>query len=405
MKVIYQGKLYESVFSQQTENKILEAVKSATKYDPNVENKLYRVGGSVRDKLLGVESKDIDYLVTNVSLENLKKALEPISDSIVSTNVGESMQVIKAVIDGSDEPYDFAIPRTEVYGGSGRHDDLQTFGDPSLSVKEDLARRDLTMNAVAYDVETHQFVDPFGGVQDIHNKVLKAVGNPNERFAEDPLRILRVLQFANRFGFAIEQHIMEAIKKNVALLDNITGERILEEFKKAFTKGNSKGNMKFVEMLTDTGIGAHIFGTSFDPIGVNVIYGDKWIVNMILLFINGGNFERMKPSTDVMTAITLARKLTNSDPLSVMFKNERYLPVLTDAFKTIADPTLMDKLRKLYEVPLVNKDLKISSEYLMSKGYSGPRLGAIQKKLIEEIYNKNIANNENDIKHYLDSLQ
>jgi tRNA nucleotidyltransferase/poly(A) polymerase len=234
---------------------------------------------------------------------------------------------------------------------------------------------------------------------------LKAVGNPNERFAEDPLRILRVLQFANRFGFTIEAKTMEAIKKNVALLDNITGERILEEFKKAFTKGNSKGNMKFVEMLIDTGIGTHIFGTSFDPIGVNIIYGDKWIVNMILLFINGGDFARMKPSTDVSTAITLARALLKNDPLSVMFKNERYLQVITDALKSIGDPELMDKLGKLNGVPLANKDLKISSEYLMSKGYSGPKLGAIQRQLVDEVYMRKISNDENDIKHYLEMIK
>mgnify|MGYP001240602276 CR=1 FL=1 len=405
MKLIYQGKLYESVFSQETENKILNAIKSAKKYASNAENKLYRVGGSVRDELLGVESKDIDYLVTNVALDELKKALEPISDNIVSTNVGESMQVIKAVIDGSDEPYDFAIPRTEKYGGSGTHTDVIATGDPSIPVEEELGRRDLTINAIAYNVETHLLVDPFGGVHDIHNKLLKAVGNPNERFSEDPLRILRVLQFANRFGFDIEPSTMSAIKNNVALLDNITGERILEEFKKAFTKGNSKGNAKFIEMLIDTGIGTHVFGSGFDPVSVNIIYGDRWIVNMILLFINGGDFAKMKPSTDVSTAISLAKSLTKSDPLAVMFKNERYLPVIKDAFKSMGDETLINKLNSLEGVPLSTRDLSISSQFLMDNGYVGPRLGALQKNMINEIYLKHIRNDENDLKNYLDSLK
>ena len=142
-----------------TEKKILAAVKNAPKFDESKENKLYRVGGVVRDEIFGAKSKDIDYLVTNVAFEDLKVALTAIADNIVSTNVGESMQVIKAVIDGSEEPYDFAIPRTEVYGGSGRHDDLQAFGDPSLPVESDLARRDLSFNAIAKDVETGEYID------------------------------------------------------------------------------------------------------------------------------------------------------------------------------------------------------------------------------------------------------
>lgn len=131
MKFLYKTTTYEAIeLSSTTEKKILSAVKNARKYDNSKENKLYRVGGVVRDEIFGAKSKDIDYLVTNVAFEDLKKALAAISDKIVSTGVGESMQVIKAIIDGSEEPYDFAIPRTEVYGGSGKH---ATPGDFSRS--------------------------------------------------------------------------------------------------------------------------------------------------------------------------------------------------------------------------------------------------------------------------------
>ena len=125
---------------------------------------------------------------------------------------------------------------------------------------------------------------------------------------------------------------------------------------------------------------------------------------MILLFLNGGDFSRMKPSTEVSTAITLARNLEKGDPLKVMFKNERYLPIIGEAFRSIGDPNLMNKIRKLDGVPLAAKDIAISSEYLMSLGYRGPTLGQIQKKIIEAIYNKEIQNTESSIKNYLDSL-
>jgi hypothetical protein len=405
MKIVYRGKLYESVVDQQTERKILSTIKNAKKYNNNKENELYRVGGIVRDNILGIESKDIDYLVTNVAFSDLKKALVPISDKIISTDVGDSMQVIKAYIDGSQEPYDFAIPRTEKYGGSGGHTDVIATGNPGIPVEDELGRRDLTINAIAYNVETHQLIDPYGGIPDIHNKILKAVGDPVQRFGEDPLRILRVLQFANRFGFTIDPKTMEAIKANVHLLDSTTGERIMGEFDKAFTKGNSKGNKLFAEILEDSGIGKHVFGDDFDPIAVNIIYGDKLIVNLILLFLNGGNFERMKPSTEVKTAITLARALVTGDALKVMYRNGRYLQVLKDAFRSIADPILVDKLNKLEGVPLEAKDLAISSDYLMNKGYEGPKLGSIQKTLIDEIYHKHIKNDETSIKNYLDSVR
>ena len=266
MRFLYKNTIYEAVEAQETEKKILAAIKGAKKFDSTNENKLYRVGGVVRDEILGVKSKDVDYLVTNVAFEDLKKALEAISDKIVSTNVGESMQVIKAVIDGSEEPYDFAIPRTEVYGGSGKHDDLQAFGDPSLPVEADISRRDITFNAIAKDVETGEYIDPYGGIEDIKTGRIKAVRDPKERFAEDPLRMLRAIQFANRFGFEIDPVTLDAIKENVDLIDNITGERILEEFKKAFTKGKYESNSHFIDLLEKTGLGKHIFGNNFNPV-------------------------------------------------------------------------------------------------------------------------------------------
>jgi len=402
-KMVFKNYIYEAIDSTATESKILNAVKTAKKFDQANENKLYRVGGVVRDEILGVKSKDIDYLVTNVAFEDLKTALAAISDKIVSTNVGESMQVIKAVIDGSEEPYDFAIPRTEVYGGSGRHDDLQAFGDPSLSVEADLARRDLSFNAIAKDVETGEYVDPFGGVEDIKNRKIKAVRDPKERFSEDPLRMLRAIQFANRFGFGIEPETLKAIRDNVSLIDNITGERILEEFKKAFTKGSFESNDNFVKLLTETGLGKHIFGSDFNPIVVRKVTGDKFIVNMILLFLNGGDFNKLKLPTDVSNAITVSRRLKDGDPLQVMYKNERYMPFVRDAFVSIGTPELTNKVKALEGVPLSNKEVQVDSNWLISKGFEGKALGDIQRKIMDAIYKKQITNTPEEIQKFVET--
>lgn len=405
MKFLYKNATYEAVESPSTEKKILNAVKNARKYDESKENKLYRVGGVVRDEIFGAKSKDIDYLVTNVAFEDLKKALTAISDKIVSTGVGESMQVIKAVIDGSDEPYDFAIPRTEVYGGSGKHDDVQTFGDPSLPVEADLSRRDLSFNAIAKDVETGEYIDPFGGVEDIKQGRIKAVRDPKERFAEDPLRMLRAIQFANRFGFEIEPETLKAIRENVDLIDNITGERILEEFKKAFTKGKFQSNEKIVDLLTETGLGKHIFGQDFNPVKVPQVKGDKFVVNLILMFLNGGDYTKLKLPTEVSHAIMLARMLKTMGALNVMFKNRHYLQYMQDSAESMNNTEMLKKLESLNGVPLSNKELNISSQWLMDRGYQGRDLGNAQLALIVAIYEKKLKNETVELERYVEALQ
>jgi tRNA nucleotidyltransferase/poly(A) polymerase len=405
LKFLYKNATYEAVESPSTEKKILNAVKNARKYDESKENKLYRVGGVVRDEIFGAKSKDIDYLVTNVAFEDLKKALAAISDKIVSTGVGESMQVIKAVIDGSEEPYDFAIPRTEVYGGSGKHDDVQTFGDPSLPVEADLSRRDLSFNAIAKDVETGEYIDPFGGVEDIKQGRIKAVRDPKERFAEDPLRMLRAIQFANRFGFEIEPETLKAIRENVDLIDNITGERILEEFKKAFTKGKFQSNEKIVDLLTETGLGKHIFGQDFNPVKVPQVKGDKFVVNLILMFLNGGDYTKLKLPTEVSHAIMLARMLKTMDALNVMFKNRHYLQYMQDSAESMNNTEMLKKLESLNGVPLSNKELNISSQWLMDRGYQGRDLGNAQLALIVAIYEKKLKNETVELERYVEALQ
>lgn len=401
MKIIYNEVIYENTMD--VPYNILKTIKNANKYNKNKEIGLYVVGGAVRDQYLGAMSKDIDFLVTNVTFNDMKIALSKIADNIVSTNVGENLNVLKVKISNAPEPYDFSIPRSETYGMSGSHTDIVVNGNPIMDLKDELLRRDFTMNAIAYDVETGTYIDPFNGINDIHNKVIRAVGNPIERFNEDPLRILRAIQFANRFGFTIEDKTLTAIKNSIHLLDKVTGERILEEFKKAFTKGKYASNKVFIELMVDTGIGKHLFGPSFNPIISDVIYGDRMMTNMILTFINGGNFSKLKPSNEIVNSINLAREIVNSDPLKVMYKNKKYLSILKDAFKTMKDSMLITKINSLDGVPLENKDLAIESEYLMSLGYEGAGLGKIQKELINAIYERRINNNVEDIKSYLDN--
>lgn len=395
-----------SIGSPDTEKKILRAVKSAAPFDSAKPIKLYRVGGAVRDEVLGIPSKDVDYLVTNVSFDALRAALTPISDKVITTDVGDSMNVIKAVIDHSEEPYDFVIPRTEVYGGSGVHTDVTAFGDPSLPVEEDLSRRDLTINAIAKDVETGEYIDPFGGLEDIKNKSIRAVRDPEQRFAEDRLRMFRVIQFAVRLGFEIDPATLKAIRDNADKVDAVFGERILTELHKAFTKGaGAYSNIRLVRLLKESGLGISLFGKDFDPIECGTVLGDKFATNMLLLFYRGGNYARLKPPTDITNAIDLLRKLRTQDALVVMFKNERYLQVLKDAVQSMRDAELLKKLESLEGVPLTAKDLQMSSQWLMAQGLTGRELGETQKALIQAIYERRVPNETSALQEYVQAMR
>ena len=140
-------------------------------------------------------SKDVDFLIRGLTLKNIADALAPLGKV---SEVGQAFGVVTATIDG--EEFDFAIPRTSETKTGDKHTDFEVVTDPSASVESDLGRRDFTINAIAKD-SGGRIIDLFGGLEDLQNKVIRAVGDPDSRFKEDPLRMLRAIQFAARFGF------------------------------------------------------------------------------------------------------------------------------------------------------------------------------------------------------------
>ena len=194
---------------------------------------VYLVGGSVRDQFLGVESKDQDYVVTGVRVNPLKRVLYKFGTAKL---VGESFGVLKFRPHGSKEEIDVALPRTERSTGDG-HCDFEVKVDHDLPIEDDLGRRDFTMNAMAIKIVADaekELIDPFGGQEDIKKKVIKMVFP--QAFEEDPLRMLRAVQFAARFKFKLEKGTEDAIQRNAAKMETISGERIFEEIKKVMLR-------------------------------------------------------------------------------------------------------------------------------------------------------------------------
>jgi len=208
--------------------------------------KIYEVGGAVRDRFLNRFHKDSDYIVTGIPIDELSKILKKFGNVAF---VGKSFGVLKFT--PSDEPgviHDVAIPRKEVSTGDGHRDFKVTF-DHRLPVEVDLARRDFTINAMARDLETGTITDPFNGKSDLKKNLLKQVFK--EAFREDPLRLLRAVQFAARFELEIEDETFECMKKYAPLIKTVSGERIAEELKKLFSaRKPSRG----FEIMLETGL-------------------------------------------------------------------------------------------------------------------------------------------------------
>jgi putative nucleotidyltransferase with HDIG domain len=200
--------------------------------------KLYEIGGTVRDSLMANRpaSKDADFLVTNIPYQELSDILREFGRVDL---VGRSFGVIKFTpYRRGEEPmhtFDFALPRKECSTGTG-HRDFKVDFDHSLPVEDDLKRRDFTINAIARDIGTGEIIDPLNGRKDIAAKLIRYT-SPSS-FEEDPLRMLRAMQFAARFEFQIEPQTLAAIKTNVRLIATITPERINEEFNKLLEKAD-----------------------------------------------------------------------------------------------------------------------------------------------------------------------
>lgn len=188
----------------------------------------YIVGGCVRDTIMNRISHDTD-ITTNAFPEQI---IEVFKDyKTIPTGIKHGTITIIA----NDTPYEITTYRIDGKYSDSRRPDSVKF---TANLHEDLARRDFTVNAIAMDSQG-RISDPFNGVNDIHNKIIRCVGSPEKRFSEDALRIMRAIRFSSQLGFEIEKNTAEAIHKMKNLLKNISRERIREELDKLICGKNA----------------------------------------------------------------------------------------------------------------------------------------------------------------------
>lgn len=190
----------------------------------------YLVGGVVRDHVMGIDTvaKDYDVEVLGIPLCEMLKALKVFGKVDL---VGKMYSVLKLRVKGIE--YDFSIPRSDIKIGTG-HRGIQATSNPKLSFTEACKRRDLTINAMGYNLLTGELVDPYDGALDVKHKVLRAVDE--DTFGEDPLRALRVMQFASRFGFVVEDRTSQIVEKLLPELLDLPKERVFIELEKLLLK-------------------------------------------------------------------------------------------------------------------------------------------------------------------------
>ncbi len=233
----------------------------------------YLVGGCVRDKLLGVDSKDFD-VATDAPPEQVQR-LFPRSET-----VGASFGVV--LVKSADAVVEVATFRKDFDYRDGRRPERVSF---TSSAEDDAQRRDFTINGLFYDPVAEEVIDYVGGRRDLDAKLVRAIGEPSARFEEDHLRMLRAVRFAARLGFAIEPRTLEAIRRNALKISRIAPERVRGELDRILTEGAARRGF---ELLDETALLEHILPEVKRLQGVEQApqhhpEGDVWTHTLLML--------------------------------------------------------------------------------------------------------------------------
>lgn len=270
---------------------------------------IYMVGGCVRDLIMGKLPKDVDFC-TNATPEEMKNILR--CDTVFGgSNIellptGEKYGTMSLKFE-TKNIYEITTFRGDGNYSDGRRPDCVTF---SMSIEDDLSRRDFTCNAIAWNPEVG-FVDPYGGVADIDSRILRSVGNPKERFGEDSLRILRCVRFAFKYDFHITPDTLMAALWLVSSISNVSRERVGSEILQILSlpMPNSKGPIQLLRSIIKT-----YFGISMESATI-----------LVDLFA-----ERISP----ITKVYLLFSEINQSPIQIdfdfmhLFAFEKYMNVL-----------------------------------------------------------------------------
>lgn len=259
--------------------------------------KLYLVGGAVRDVLLGKTPKDYD-VTTVAKPEEVVNILN--NYEIYNFPKGEAFGVVSAVING--EEFEIATFRSEKYDGSGRRPTEVEYS----TIEQDSDRRDLTINALYYDIEDKKIIDFHNGINDIENKRVRTVKEPEDRFYEDRLRVMRAIRMKHIIGGDLDEKTKKAILKYNEM-PGVSNERIRDEFYSGLKK--SKDSKLFLKDLYDFGIMKRMF----PKLNLNTNFLDSKNPILVVSFILKNN------TSDSIISVLTEMKYNNEEKKAVKF--------------------------------------------------------------------------------------
>ena len=367
----------------------------------------YFVGGSVRDVLLHRHVHDVD-ITTSAYPEEVKELFDK------SIDTGIKHGTVTVLYGG--ESYEITTFRTESGYQDFRRPDHVTFVQ---NLDEDLKRRDFTINALAMDMHG-DIVDLFNGIEDLKNHIIRAVGNPEKRFHEDALRMMRAVRFMSQLEFKLEEKTEQAIKDNHELLKKISVERIREEFVKM---GLGPFSRQAFQIFLDTQLSEDVpdFAGKKDLLQVYpqlkfspTMETSLWAVIIILLKVsneNIGKFMRDWKNSNAMTekVIKMFDLIADHVPTDYeLFEAGEDIIINTiDVADILGQPVSSEALVDRYlALPIKTpSELAVDGRFLIKRGMRpGAQLGRTLNQIRKKVVACEIENSEEAIEQYLDDL-
>lgn len=373
--------------------------------------KAYFVGGSVRDLVLGRPIHDVD-IATSAYPAEVKKVF-PVT---IDTGIQHGTVTVK----NEDKFYEITTFRTESTYQDFRRPDHVEFVQ---NLSEDLKRRDFTINALAMNAEG-EIIDHFGGLEDLKNKIIRAVGKPQERFHEDALRMMRAVRFVSQLGFELEDATKTAINENRQLLHKIAVERIREEFLKLGLGPDSKLGFRALietELVDDlpllegkSSLLKNYLTLKFYP----TTEATFWALIIVLIKLNTaeiGHFLREWKNSneinhqvqeiiqcfDVVTEGELSNRQLFDFGMTTIASTIDLANILGEPINGVV---LIDRYNNL---PLkTSKDLVIDGKFLMENFQikAGPKIGQLLMKILDAVLLGDVKNNQESIKKYVQKI-